>query len=157
MRELLTRLGSAPPSWCIALAIFACTVGPVVGQQTNGRAAERTTSVGPVVEIRPESGGISRVVVKVDSGNGDLSVDSFQGQVAFSVEKLSVLEVLFPVGTTGVSNPDLEGKVRFAAISPDGAEGGVLLTLRVRSPAALRPADFDVELEEITTGGSRIP
>jgi hypothetical protein len=110
-----------------------------------------------VVEIRPESGGISRVVVKVDSGNGDLSVDSFQGQVAFSVEKLSVLEVLFPVGTTGVSNPDLEGKVRFAAISPDGAEGGVLLTLRVRSPAALRPADFDVELEEITTGGSRIP
>jgi hypothetical protein len=78
-------------------------------------------------------------------------VSSYQGELRFDPEALSVVAGKFPEGVMGAWNEVEPGRIRFAGVSINGLGDGAALQLTVQAKRALLAADFHVAMEEVTS------
>jgi hypothetical protein len=74
---------------------------------------------------------------------------SYQGELRYDVESLTVTGGSFPAGVAGAWNEVEPGRIRFAAASLDGLPGTLALTLQATPRGEIGETAFQVQMEEL--------
>ncbi|HSU16251.1 hypothetical protein [Longimicrobium sp.] len=81
---------------------------------------------------------------------GGLSFASYQGEVVFNPETLTLKSATLPEGVDGAANEVSPGHVRFMGTALDGTAGASMLRLQFTAKGAVTREAFNVTFEEVT-------
>ncbi len=96
------------------------------------------------------SHGTANVDLGLRQVPGGLSLGSYQGEVVFDPQALSLQSADLPEGVIGDANEVSPGHIRFAGTALDGTEGAQLLRMRFTAKGAVTRETFRVTFEEVT-------
>jgi hypothetical protein len=78
---------------------------------------------------------------------------SYQGEVTFDPQVLTLQSADLPQGVDGAANQSAPGHIRFSAAALDGTAGAPMLTLRFAATGKVSRESFTVVFEEVTREG----
>ncbi|HEX6750712.1 MAG TPA: cohesin domain-containing protein [Longimicrobium sp.] len=96
------------------------------------------------------SKGTANVDLGLRQVPGGLTLASYQGEVVFDPQALSLQSADLPEGVIGDANEVSPGHIRFAGMALDGTEGAQLLRMRFTAKGAVTRETFRVTFEEVT-------
>lgn len=144
----------------VAAAIFLALVGcrdvlssqggekktppePDPGTETRG------PGIHPVLVVTRQDADSATVELRLERVQVTAKVASFQGELVYGTEALTLGRAAVAQGITGASNETQPGTVRFAGVAMDGLEDGPVLTLRFATRRAPKAEDFRLSVEEL--------
>lgn len=139
----------------LALALF----GTLACQDATATAKHEPEpplqpGIHPVLVVTPEAGEQARVELRLRRVEVASEVASYQGELVFDREQMTLRGAEVPTGIMGAWNEVEPGRIRFAGARIDGVGNGAVLVLRVTPKGALEPEAFQVRLTELTEVGS---
>lgn len=118
--------------------------------ETQTETPVLTPGVHAVVVVAPGAAGSpSEVQLHLRRQGVETPIASYQGELRYDVERLTVQGGSFPAGVVGAWNEVEPGRVRFAAAAPEGLPGTLALTLRATPRGEIGESAFQVRMEEL--------
>jgi hypothetical protein len=97
--------------------------------------------------------GIAQVDLSLRQVPGGVRFASYQGEVTFDPNVLTLQSADLPEGVDGAANLSAPGHVRFSAAALDGTAGAPMLRMRFAARGAVTRQSFTVTFEEVTRDG----
>lgn len=104
----------------------------------------------PVLVITAEGAGEATLELHLKQVDVTSAVASYQGELEYATEGLTLVDASVPGGITGSWNEVEKGRVRFAGVSLSGIGEGAVLTLRFTASGSVDASAFRLHMEEIT-------
>ena len=114
---------------------------PIKGQVTPG--------IYPTIAIPAAGGEMTKVEVHLRRANLSASMVSYQGEINYRSDLLTIDRAESAPGVTGSWNEPEPGRLRFAGASLDGIDQDLVVTFIVKGTRAIKPSDFRLSIEEI--------
>ncbi|HYW12537.1 MAG TPA: hypothetical protein VE871_11300 [Longimicrobium sp.] len=138
----------------LAAALLGLLAACTDALPTTPEATPETPVLAPgvhavVVVVPVEAGSPAEVQLHLRRQGVATPLASYQGELRYDVERLSVTGGSFPAGVAGAWNEVEPGRIRFAAASLDGLPGTLALTLQATPRGEIGEAAFEVRMEEL--------
>lgn len=105
----------------------------------------------PVVVLAAAAGDAATVELHLKRVGVDARIASFQGELGYDQEKLTLAGAELMPGVMGAWNESAPGTVRFAGAAADGMGEGAVLTLRFTTKGEVAGGAFRVKVEELVS------
>ncbi|HEV7589188.1 MAG TPA: hypothetical protein VGO40_13820 [Longimicrobium sp.] len=132
-----------------AVALAACTDA---SSDNGGLPTDAGQGLYPSISVS-SSHGIAQVDLALRQVPGGLRFASYQGELTFDPQLLTLQSADLPEGVDGAANQSAPGHVRFSGAALDGTVGAPMLHLRFAARGALTRESFTVTFEEVTRDG----
>jgi hypothetical protein len=132
-----------------AVALAACTDA---SSDNGGLPTNASEGLYPSISVS-SSHGIAQVDLSLRQLPGGLRFASYQGEVTFDPQLLTLQSADLPEGVDGAANQPEPGHVRFSGAALDGTVGAPMLRLRFAAKGALTRESISVTFEEVTRDG----
>lgn len=105
----------------------------------------------PIVVLTSRAGNAATVELHLKRVGVDARIASFQGELEFATERLTLAGAELSPGVMGAWNESAPGKVRFAGAAMEGLGEGAVLRLRFTAKGAVEGDAFQVKVEELVS------
>lgn len=105
----------------------------------------------PVVVLTSSAGGSAAVELQLKRIGVDAKIASFQGELVYDAQRLSLTGAELSQGVMGAWNESAPGTVRFAGAAAEGLAQDGVLKLRFTAKGAVAGDAFRVKLEELVS------
>ena len=132
-----------------AVALAACTDA---SSANGGLPTDAGAGLYPSISLSG-SKGTAQVDLSLRQVPGGVRFASYQGEISFDPQVLTLQSADLPEGVDGAANLSSPGHVRFSAAALDGTAGAPMLRLRFATRGAVTRESFTVAFEEVTRDG----
>lgn len=139
----------------VASVVVGCDDDPVM---PSGFETEVLENLEPGIhlilsapDMDPTGGGVTHLRIHLKAVELPAGIASYQGELRFDPDVISVLGGRVPEGLMGVWHEVEPGRVRFAGVSMEGIGDEAVLVLELESERALRSTDFEGVVEEVVS------
>jgi hypothetical protein len=103
----------------------------------------------PVVVLANQTGSSARVEVRLKKVEVPGTIASYQGELGFDTQGLTLVGAELPQGVMGAWNETRPGVVRFAGAAMNGIGDGPVLVLRFTAKGTVKADAFTIRMEEV--------
>jgi hypothetical protein len=115
----------------------------------DGLPGDLQRGIYPLVNVASETEGAAQVELYLKRVKVDDRLASYQGELAYDAQALTLEHTDLPPGLIGGTNETTPGHVRFAGAALDGVGDVPVLALRFTRRGAIGPQSFGVKVEEV--------